>query len=262
MNAEVLDLNGSVVGSVELPKQFEEEFRGDLIRRAVIAEQTRTKQPKSCYRWAGLQTSARYRGRKEDFGSIKNHGISRLPREVLPGGKFGKVRRIPFAVGGRRAHPPKVDKVLIEKINNKEWAKAVRSAIAATARIDLVKARGHNVNGLKNLPVVVDNSFEALKKTADVVKALNAFGLSADLEKSSKRKPLSGVGKNRRGGSKERKSVLIVVGEDKGVLKCAENICGVDVVLAEKISAELLAPGTHAGRLTVWSQGALAKLKV
>lgn len=262
MDADVLDLNGSVVGSVELPKQFGEEYRSDLIRRAVVAEQTRVKQPKGVYRWAGLETSAKYRGRKEAYGSIKNKGISRLPREVFPKGRFGRVRRIPFAVGGRRAHPPKPEKVLEEKINNKEWAKAVRSAIAATAKIELVKARGHKVNGIKSLPLVVEGSFEELKKTSEIVKALNALGLSAELERTGERKKASGVAKNRRGGSKCKKGVLIIVGEDKGVLKAAKNICGVDVVLAEKLSAELLAPGTHAGRLTVWSQNALTKLKV
>ncbi|MBI5159430.1 50S ribosomal protein L4 [Candidatus Micrarchaeota archaeon] len=262
MNAIVFDLNGGVVGSVELPKQFDEEYRKDLIRRAVVAEQTRTKQPKSCYRWAGLQTSARYRGRKEDYGSIKNHGISRLPRTVLPKGGFGKVRRIPFAVGGRRTHPPKVDKVLIEKINAKEWAKAVRSAISATVRLDLVKARGHEIDETKQFPLIVENSLEGLKKTEEVLKALNALGLGADLKKSEARRHASGVAANRRGGSRQRKSVLIIVGEDNGILKSAKNICGVDVALAEKITAELLAPGTHAGRLTVWSKNALGKLKV
>ena len=38
----------------------------------------------------------------------------------------------PGTVGGRRAHPPKSEKIWSKKINKKENAKAIRSAISAT----------------------------------------------------------------------------------------------------------------------------------
>ncbi len=53
---------------------------------------------------------------------------------------------------------------------------------------------------------------------------------------------------------------LIVVAEDKGLLNAAANIPGVAVAVVEGLNAELLAPGTHAGRLTVWANGAVERL--
>jgi len=59
---------------------------------------------------------------------------------------------------------------------------------------------------------------------------------------------------------KQRKSLLIVTAD--APLKAAENLAGVDVATVDQLNTELLAPGTHAGRLTVWTESALAKLGV
>lgn len=257
MNADVYSISGTRAGGVELPGVFSEPVRSDLIRRAVLAERSARYQPKGVYPLAGLQTTAEYRGRKEDYRSIKNKGISRLPREKLPKGKFGRVRIVPFSVKGRRAHPPKPEKVLIERINRKEHAKAIRSAIAATAVKEMVLARGHRA-GIA-LPLIVENAFEGITKTKDVLGALEALKLDGDLQRA-KPKKRTGVAGRRRGGYGVAKSVLIVVGGDKGVLKAARNIPGVDAVLVDALSAELLAPGASAGRLTLWTQDALQKI--
>jgi large subunit ribosomal protein L4e len=57
---------------------------------------------------------------------------------------------------------------------------------------------------------------------------------------------------------KQRKSILIVTAD--APLRAAGNLAGVDVVTVDQLNCELLAPGTHAGRLTVWTEGALLKL--
>jgi len=262
MKANVYNLAGEERGAIELPAVFSEPVRSDLITRAVLAEESKTYQPKGAYKWAGLETSAEYRGRKEEYGSIKNKGISRLPREKLPKGRYGKVKRVPFAVKGRRAHPPKPEKILVEKINERERQKAIRSALAATANKEIVKERGHLVDAVKSYPIVIENAFEALSKTKDVVSVLSKLGFSSDMlraRRNSKRR--SGVMANRRGGTYRPRSVLVIVGEDKGIVKGARNISGVDVVPVEKLSACLLAPGTHAGRIAVYSEGAIEKLK-
>jgi large subunit ribosomal protein L4e len=54
---------------------------------------------------------------------------------------------------------------------------------------------------------------------------------------------------------------LIVVAEDKGLLNAAANLPGVNVALVSGLNAELLAPGTHAGRLTLWANGAIECLE-
>ncbi|MFH1471186.1 MAG: 50S ribosomal protein L4 [Candidatus Micrarchaeota archaeon] len=260
MKVNVYSLEGQPVRQVDLPKSFAEPVRPDLIRRAVISEQTREYQPKGAYKHAGVETSADYKGRKEDYGSIKNRGISRLPREKLPKGRFGRVRIVPFSVKGRRAHPPKVEKILIEKINKKEYAKAMASAIAATTKKELVSKRGHVVEGVKEFPLIVDSGFEKVAKTKDILKVFSALGLDGDLERGKARKALSGVAKRRRGGTRTPRTVLVVVGEECGALKGARNLVGVDVAVATKLKASVLAPGTNPGRLTLWTEGAIKKL--
>ena len=56
------------------------------------------------------------------------------------------------------------------------------------------------------------------------------------------------------------KGPLLVVGEDDGISLGARNHAGVDVVVVENLNAELLAPGTHAGRLTIYTKSAVEKL--
>jgi large subunit ribosomal protein L4e len=260
MKAHVYSVDGNPVEEIELPKQFEEEVKEELIRRAVLAEQSRKYQPKGVFKLAGMQTSAEYRGRKEAYGSIKNRGISRLPREKFPKGRFGKVRIVPFSVKGRRAHPPKPEKVLVERINKKEHQKALRSAIAATARKELVAARGHRVDGVKEIPLVVEDRFEELSKTKEVVGCLKALGVEKELERARGKKA-SGVKGRRRGGSVRAKSLLVVVGNGSKVARAARNIAGVDVKSVSELDVSSLAPGSQAGRLTLWSRRALEELR-
>lgn len=256
MKADIYTIDGKKSGTADLPQVFSGSVREDMIKRAVLSDMSEDYQPKGNDPWAGMQTSARYRGRKEDFGSIKNHGISRLPREVLPGGRFGKVKRIPSAVKGRRAHPPHVEKVLYEQVNKKEYAKSIASAIAATAKAEVVAKRGHKLPEGAKLPFIVEDKIESVAKTKEIVKALNAMGIGADLERARKTKARTGVGA-RKGGKTKPKSALIVVGNDCAALKSVKNIPGVDVRRADGLKAVDLAPGTHAGRLTIYTQSAI-----
>ena len=58
---------------------------------------------------------------------------------------------------------------------------------------------------------------------------------------------------------KQRKSVLIVTGNEP--LREARNLAGVDAVAVNQLNAELLAPGTQAGRLTIWTESAIRRLE-
>lgn len=259
MKAQTYNSDGKATGEVSLPAAFDEAIRADLISRAAISDQTWEYQPKGNDPWAGMETSARYRGRKEDFGSIKNHGISMLPREVLSNGRFGKVKRIPSAVKGRRAHGPHVEKRLVEFINKKEYAKALRSAIAATADAKTVTSRGHKVAEGMKLPIVLDESVENLAKTKQMLAAFKAIGFDGDIERARKTHRRTGVG-SRRGGAKRARSILVVVAKDCPLAKAARNIAGVDVVIAGKLKVLDLAPGAKAGRLTAYTKSALEAL--
>ncbi|HII38892.1 TPA: 50S ribosomal protein L4 [Candidatus Micrarchaeota archaeon] len=259
MKASVMGVDGSRKGEVELPRQFAEEYRPDLIRRAFHAQRTLLLQPKGNYILAGFNTTAEYYGRRHAWRQTINTGRSRLPREKLPKGRSGRVLRVPHATKGHRAHPPKPWTKIIEKINLKEKNYAVRSAIAATANSDIVAGRGHVFSGV--LPLVADDSIESLNKVKDVKAALEKMGAGDDLRRASDgRKHRSGRARLRRGGYRVPKSVLIVIGEDKGVWKAGRNIPGVDVVKVGELNADLLAPGGDAGRLTLWTQSALLAL--
>ena len=53
---------------------------------------------------------------------------------------------------------------------------------------------------------------------------------------------------------------LIVVTKDRGIFNAAENIPGLDVASITELNAEILAPGAHPGRLTLWTNGAINQL--
>ncbi len=248
MKAKVLSLNGDVVEEIELPEVFEEVFRPDIIRKAVHSIQSHRRQPYGPNPLSGIDYAA------ENWGP--GHGYARVPR-LKTGSRAAKV---PQAVKGRRCHPPKPQKKWDEKINRKEMRKALRSAIAATANADIVRARNHVFEG--DLPKVVVDEFENVSRTKEAVSALKAVGVYEDIQKAANSKRYrAGRGKMRGRRYKVKKSLLIVVGSISPVMNAVRNLPGVDVVLAKDLNVELLAPGTHAGRLTLWTKSALNVLE-
>jgi large subunit ribosomal protein L4e len=255
-NANVLNLEGGHHGSVELPDMFNEVVRDDLIRRAVIAENTMKLQPQGHYILAGFNTTARYYGTMSSYRSGRHMGIAIRPRQKLGGGQQGQVRRIPSSVKGHRAHPHKIEKTLIERINKKEYQKAIMSSVAATGKQEYVSK--HRIDKIA-LPIVLTNDIESIKKTSGIMKLLDSLKLSGDVEKS--KTPQIRKGLRRLSARKHyRKSVLIVVNDDKGVVRAARNIPGVDSCALKDLKASLLAPGGVPGRITVWSESAIKNL--
>jgi large subunit ribosomal protein L4e len=242
MEANIRNLDGEDAGTLELPEVFETAYRPDLIKRAVIAAQTNRKQKYGSDPYAGLRTPA------ESLGS--GRGMAHVPREN------GQARRVPQAVKGRKAHPPKAEKDWEKKINTKERKLAVRSAIAATADPERVAERGHEFDDDVELPLVVSDEFEELVKTREVVEFLETVGVHADVERSDENKKVKAGRGTTRGRKYTRpKSILFVTSEEPS--RAARNLAGADVATADEVNAEDLAPGTHAGRLTVWTESAV-----
>ncbi len=252
----IYSLEGKVKGTMDLPGVFNVEYRPDIIQRAVVALQADKRESHSSSLRAGMQTSAEYFGRRSGFRQTINRGISRLPREKPGGGGLGKVRRIPQSVGGRRAHPPK-GKDWFKKINRKEYLLALKSAISATANRELITQRGHIIDNVLEVPLVVEDKIEKLNKTKDVIKTLTSLGLHDDLERADEKKIRAGKGKLRGRKHKKKKSVLIIINKDSGIKSGVKNILGVDIAQIDELDVELLAPGTHSGRLTLWTESAL-----
>jgi large subunit ribosomal protein L4e len=245
MNTTVHDLDGGDAGSVELPGVFETPFRPDLIGRAVTVAQANRKQAYGADEFAGMRTPA------ESFGS--GRGLAHVPRSE------NVARRVPHAVSGRRAHPPKAEKDQTKDLNDKERRLAVRSAIAATTDVALVADRGHAFDEDLDLPLVVSDEFESLEKTQEALGVLEALGVDADIERADEgRSVRSGRGKSRGRKYRQPKSLLVVTSEEPS--RAARNLAGVDVATAREVNAEDLAPGAHPGRLTLWTESAVAEV--
>ncbi|RLJ03411.1 MAG: 50S ribosomal protein L4 [Candidatus Aenigmatarchaeota archaeon] len=259
---DVIGIDGKKIGSVKLPEVFNEPYRPDLIKRAVVAAQANRRQPYGSDPLAGKRTSARYFGSRDAAPDkrMMNREMSRLPRIFgdTSYATYMKGAFAPQAVGGRRAHPPKVEKIWEKKINDKERRKAIRSAIAGTARIELIKERGHLYDG--NVPIVVDDKIECVNSTKSIISFLEKVGLSKELERCKEKKIRAGKGKMR--GRRYRRKVggLFVVSEDKGISRAVKNIPGFEVVDVDNLNAELLSPGAHGIRLTIWTKSALKRI--
>jgi large subunit ribosomal protein L4e len=244
--ANVLDKNGVSKGQASLPSVFSDRVRPELIRRAVIAENSYKLQPQGHYILAGMQTTAAYYGAMNSYRTGRHMGIAIRPRQKLGGGAQGDVRRIPSAVKGKRAHPHVIEKKLFEKINKKEYQRAIRSAVAATAT--------------EGKALIFSNDFESISKTKEVLMVLAKIGISKEVEKShegmTKRK---GVRRSTRQRIYPRSILFVVSGGN--ILRSAKNLTGADTCKVENLTANLLAPGGNPGRTTIWTEGALAKLE-
>ncbi|MCJ7470594.1 50S ribosomal protein L4, partial [Candidatus Bathyarchaeota archaeon] len=225
-------------------------LRPDVIKRAVLAIQSTRFQPQGRDPMAGKRTTAESRG--------TGFGISRIPRTKGPS---GRAAFSPGTVKGRAGHPPTSEKKIVKRIPKKEKRLALFSAIAATASRETVAKRGHAIEDILGIPLVVTDDFESLKRTKEVEETLIHLGILSEIYRvRESRNTRAGKGKSRGRKMKQATGPLLVVAENRGIVEAAENIPGVDVVIVKNLNAELLAPGTHLGRLTVWTNSAIGKL--
>ncbi|HUK80892.1 MAG TPA: 50S ribosomal protein L4, partial [Nitrososphaerales archaeon] len=213
-------------------------------------------QPKGRDPMAGERTTA------ETHSPPTGTGRSRIPRvkgDRYPrGGLAGGVASV---VKGRLPHPPRSEKVIHLGVNRKERRLATDSAIAYTANLDAVKARGHRVKK-PALPMVVSDELETVEKTSELVSFLEKVDLKAELERVDARTKRNS-GKRRLRGRVYRGGVgpLIVITNDRGVGRAAGGIPGVEVTRVQDVSVLELAPGGVPGRLTIWTESALGALE-
>jgi large subunit ribosomal protein L4e len=247
---KILGFQGKSIDKIPLPAVFATPLRPDVIKRTVLAIQSSRLQPQGRDPMAGKRTSAESRG--------TGLGISRVPR-VKGGG--GRAAFAPSTVGGRQPHPPRSEKKIVKRIPKKEARLALLSAIAATASKDAIASRGHKIEDIPEVPLIVTDSIGELSKTSELEAVLTNLGVLSDLCRvKASRKIRAGKGKRRGRKMKQAVGPLIVVAENKGIFDAASNLPGVDVVIVNNLNAEMLAPGTTPGRLTLWAKGALEQL--
>ncbi|KAL3586052.1 hypothetical protein D5086_012919 [Populus alba] len=242
--ASLNDMATDSVTTVALPDVMKASIRPDIVNFVHSNISKNSRQPYAVSKKAGHQTSA------ESWGT--GRAVSRIPRVSGGGthragqGAFGNMCR-----GGRMFAPTKTWRRWHRKINVNQKRYAVVSAIAASAVPSLVMARGHRVESVPEMPLVISDSAESIEKTSTAIKVLKEIGAYPDAEKAKDSQAIrAGKGKMRNRRYISRKGPLIVYGtEGAKLVKAFRNIPGVEVANVERLNLLRLAPGGHLGRI-------------
>jgi len=249
----VYSVDGKVSGNVALPGVMSTPLRNDIIKYVAMQLLKNKRQANGIDRRAGHKHSA------ESWGT--GRAVSRIPRvsgggtHATGAGAFGNMCR-----GGHMFAMKKVFRRWHVAVPRKIRRFAVASAIAATAVAPLVSARGHKIEAVKEVPLVVDDAIEKISKTRDAVKLLKALNVYDDAVRAAMTKLRAGKGKYRNRRRITRKGPLIVVKDAKAATAAFRNLPGVKAVAVSRLNVLDLAPGGHVGRLCVWSKAAVAEL--
>ena len=250
--------NGEPSGAqIRLPSVFLSPIRTDIVHFVHTNMAKNRRQPYAVNEKAGHQHSA------ESWGT--GRAVSRIPRVSGSGtmrsgqAAFGNMCR-----KGRMFAPTKIWRKWHRKINTNQRRFAVASALAASAVTPLVMARGHKIDKVPELPLVVNSSVEKTKKTKKALEILASLDADADVEKVKESKKLrAGKGKYRNRRFTQRRGPLVVYGshdEAENLKRSFRNIAGVDLCCVDSLNLLQLAPGGHLGRFIIWTKPAFKKL--
>ncbi len=255
MKARVIALDGTDSGEIELPAVFDTPYRPEVIHKVYVNVLSHSYHRQGRYPAAGEMVSAESRN--------TGLGIARLARargEGFP--RAGQAAGVAGVRHGRVAHPPESWKDIYKKINRKEKQLGFCSAIAVTAKKELVQRRGHKISNEVKLPLVVSNDIESIAKTKDLKNALIRLGLGDDLARASLvRKARSGTARRRGRSARSGTSALIIVGNDSKLVTLSGSIPGINIKHVKELSILDLVPGSKPIRLTIYSQSAIDYLK-
>jgi large subunit ribosomal protein L4e len=212
------------------------------------------RQPYAVAENAGHQTSA------ESWGT--GRAVARIPR-VGGGGtqRSGQAAFGNMCRGGRMFAPTKTWRKWHVKVNQNQKRFAVASALAASALPSLVLARGHRIEQIQEVPLVISSAAQSTTKTKAAVELLKTLSAYADINKvSASRKIRAGKGKMRNRRYRQRRGPLVVYEKDEGIVRAFKNVPGVETCPVESLNLLQLAPGGHVGRFIIWTEAALAAL--
>lgn len=250
----VFSTTGDKAGEATLPAVMTAPLRADIVQFVHTNMNKNNRQAYAVSIRAGKQVSA------SSWGT--GRAVARIPRVGGGGtsrsgqGAFGNMCR-----GGRMFNPTKTWRKWHKKINTTQKRYAVASALAATAVPALVMARGHRVDEVPEIPLVLDNAVESTKKTSAAKDILASVGALADVEKAADSKKIrAGKGKMRNRRYTLRRGPLIIYSNNDGVEQAFRNLPGVELCNVDRLNLLQLAPGGHMGRFCVWSKSALEAL--
>jgi large subunit ribosomal protein L4e len=250
-------LNGSSAptGTVVLPAVFTSPIRPDVVHDVHTNMNKNHRQPYAVSKYAGHQTSA------ESWGT--GRAVARIPR--VPGGGTHRAGQAAFGNmcrGGRMFAPTKTWRRWHRKSNLNQKRYALTSALAASAIPSLVLARGHRIEELPEVPLVVDNkAVDSLDKTSAAVALLKALGAYTDVQRVKDTETLrAGKGKARNRRWIQRVGPLVIYNKAGPLVKAFRNLPGVDVCEVSRLNLLQLAPGGHLGRFIIWTKDAFERL--
>lgn len=240
--------------SIALPAVFKAPIRPDVVNFVHQQVSMNHRQPYSVSDKAGHQTSA------ESWGT--GRAVARIPRVRGGGthrsgqGAFGNMCR-----GGRMFAPTKPWRRWHRRVNINQRRYALASAVAASGVPALVMSKGHVVDKIPELPLVVSDKVQGLTKTKEAVTFLRRIRAWPDIQKVYKSQRFrAGKGKMRNRRRIQRKGPLVVYGQDQGLRRAFRNIPGMDLISVDKLNLLKLAPGGHVGRFVIWTESAFQKL--
>jgi len=115
MKVQTLTTTGTKETEIELPLVFSTPFRKDLIHKAVIHLTTNQFQKQGRHPTAGEDVVA------DSNNPPTGQGRARIARmRGGGGGRQGEAGEVASIRGGRQAHAPTSEKVIVKKLNKKE----------------------------------------------------------------------------------------------------------------------------------------------
>merc|ERR1712168_980249 len=240
--------------NVCLPAVFKAPIRPDIVSFIHHELAKNKRQPYCVNEDAGHQTSA------SSWGT--GRAVARIPR-VRGGGthRSGQAACGNMCRSGRMFAPTKTWRRWHHRINTNQKRYAMCSAIAATGVPALVMSKGHKIEEIAEVPLVVDDKIEGLQKTKEAVALLRQVKAWKDVEKVCASKRFrAGKGKMRNRRRIMRTGPCVIYNRDDGIRQAFRNIPGISLLNVEKLNLRALAPGGHVGRFCIWSESALSKL--
>ncbi|XP_074651052.1 large ribosomal subunit protein uL4-like [Tubulanus polymorphus] len=248
------DKNEATDSNIMLPAVFRAPIRPDIVNFVHFQMLKNTRQPYAVSKDAGHQTSA------ESWGT--GRAVARIPRVRGGGthrsgqGAFGNMCR-----GGRMFAPTKTYRRWHRRININQRRYAMCSAIAATGIPALVMSKGHRIEETPEVPLVIADKVEEIKRTKEAVKVLKSFKAWADIEKVYKSKRFrAGKGKMRNRRRIQKRGPLVIYNQDNGICRAFRNIPGITLINVNRLNLLKIAPGGHVGRFCIWTESAFKRL--
>jgi len=243
--------------TVVLPHVLVSPIRTDVVIDVHTKMRKNHRQPFAVSAMAGAQTSA------QSWGT--GRAVSRIPRVAGGGthrsgqGAFGNMCR-----GGRMFSPTKVWRRWHVRISKGQRRFATCSALAATACAPLLMARGHRIEHIPEVPLVIaDSDVDGISKTKEAIKLLQDVGAFSDIERVQDSRHVragSGKARNRRYTQKRGPLIIHTKSREESISPAFRNIPGVDLANVYRLNLLQLAPGGHVGRFIIWTESAFKAL--